>query len=114
MASDTGASSTLRIIGFQVRESHLYNSGCGPNPKSLTSDWGQRPYCRFGHELIQGRAWLVDARRIDEDELRCIVGQDAQLALAGRLWFGRDDGNFLAQIGIHQRRLAHVGPTKIL
>ncbi len=51
---------------------------------------------------------IVNARRVDEDDLRGFAGENAQDAIARGLRLGRDDGNLLAQQRVQQRGLAHV------
>ena len=50
----------------------------------------------------------MNAGRIDEDDLRHVLRQNAQDAIARGLWFRRDNRNFLTQQGVEQGGLAHV------
>jgi hypothetical protein len=52
---------------------------------------------------------LVDARRIDQNDLRVFAIEDALNAIAGGLRFRRDDGDFLADESIDERGFARVG-----
>jgi hypothetical protein len=53
-------------------------------------------------------ARLMDSRRVDEDDLRLWLGEDAQQAIARRLRFRRHDGDFFADEGVDERGLADV------
>ena len=63
---------------------------------------------RADHVLPQRILGRVNARRVDEDDLRGLAGENAQDAIARGLRLGRDDGNLLAQQRVQQRGLAHV------
>ena len=64
---------------------------------------------RLDHDLSQLVEGLVDPRRIHKHDLRAFKRQDSKDPSPRRLRFGRDDGHFLPDVGIHQRRLANVG-----
>jgi hypothetical protein len=51
----------------------------------------------------------VNAGRVHENDLGRLGGENAQLPAAGGLRARRDNGNFLAEEGIEQSGLAHVG-----
>jgi hypothetical protein len=52
------------------------------------------------------------APQVDTDKLGIGGGEDTKLAAAGSLRPGRNGGNLLAEQGIDQGGLAHVGFTK--
>ena len=65
------------------------------------------------------RAGLVNAGRIDKDDLRCRMLALARRhldhsgdAVAGGLRLGGDDGDFFAGEGVEQRAFAGVGPAE--
>jgi hypothetical protein len=51
----------------------------------------------------------VDAGRVYQNDLSVLAVEDALNAIPGGLGFGRDDGDFLADEGIDERRFAGVG-----
>ena len=73
---------------------------------SMPSSGGGR---RVVEPLPHQGARLVDARRVDEDDLRLGPVQHAADLVAGRLRLVRDDRDLLAEDLVEQRRLAHVG-----
>ena len=52
----------------------------------------------------------MDTRRIEKNHLGIGTGQDAKQAVAGRLRLWGNNGDFLAQQLVDQRRFAHVRP----
>ena len=53
----------------------------------------------------------MQARRIDENDLRLLAAADAENAMARRLRLGTDDAHLAIEQCVQQRRLAHVGPA---
>jgi hypothetical protein len=60
-------------------------------------------------ELAEFVARVMYAGRVHEDKLRGLRGEDAELAAARGLRPRRDGGDLLAEQGVDQRGLAHVG-----
>ena len=58
--------------------------------------------------LSEGVVGLMDARRVDEDELEIVARQDGAEAVTGRLGGRGGDGDLLAHDGVQKRRLARV------
>ena len=61
------------------------------------------------HVVAQLGAGGVDAGGIQEHHLPVITGHNAHDAVAGGLGAVGDDGDLLADEGVHQRGLAHIG-----
>ena len=61
--------------------------------------------------LAKAVLWLVEARRVDDHELRVGGVHNRTQTLAGGLRHGTRDGDLLAHTGVDQRRLAHVWPS---
>ena len=66
---------------------------------------------RLVHPLAEPRPRLVQAGRVDEDELRVARGEHAPHGVARGLRVEADDRDRLAQQRIEQRALADVGPA---
>ena len=65
---------------------------------------------QFVHHLAaEGVFRLVDAGRVDENDLRVVAIQDALNAIARGLRLGRNDGDFAADERIDERGFAGVG-----
>ena len=63
----------------------------------------------LNHGFAETAAHLRQARRIHEDGLRVIVGQNADDLIARGLRFGGHDGDFLPEQSVQQCGLARVG-----
>ena len=61
------------------------------------------------HVLAQFVQRAVDAGRVEEEDLRVGLGDDAEDLVARGLRLGRDDGEFLPQQPVEQRGFARVG-----
>ena len=66
---------------------------------------------RFSVRFSAARVLGLEARRVDEDELRAVDGADAGDAVARGLRLARGDADLLADQRVQQRRLADVGPA---
>src|ERR1700723_1600468 len=60
------------------------------------------------HHAAEDVFWLVDARRVDQNNLRVFAVENALDAIASGLRFGGDDGDFLADEGFDERGFARV------
>src|SRR5207244_2585272 len=63
------------------------------------------------HALVHAVGRLVDAGRVEEDDLAVGPVQDGQDAVAGRLRLVGDDRDLVAHQPVDERGLAHVGPA---
>ena len=63
------------------------------------------------HAVVEGAFGLVEARGVEEGELRALAVVDPQDAVPGGLGARRDDGHVLAQDPVEQGGLADVGPA---
>ena len=63
------------------------------------------------HVVSELGARAVEARGVDEDELRIFAVHNGADAVSRRLWLIRYDRDFLADQGVCKRRLADVRPA---
>ena len=63
------------------------------------------------HHAAENVFGLVDAGRVNQDDLGVFAIEDALNAIAGGLRLGRDDGDFLADESIDEGGFARVGAT---
>ena len=71
-------------------------------------DVAQGLISRFIHEFPQLMLWLVDARRVEEDDLTFVVRMDAEDAVARRLGLIGDDRDFMLDDAVDECRLADI------
>ena len=71
-------------------------------------DFLQSALCRLDHVLAELVLWLVDARRVEEDDLGIRLRQDAEDAVLRGLRLIAHDGDLLADQRVDERRLADV------
>lgn len=96
----------------QLSDAPVFGGGRGARVHHEQDHVGiaQRVYSYLDHESAQRRARVMNTWRVHKDDLLVRLGEDAQLAQAGGLRLGADNGELLAEDGVHQRGLAHVGP----
>ena len=68
------------------------------------------PLRRLCHIVAKFVLRLVDARRIEEDDLRVLLGQDAEDTATRRLRLVAHDGDLLSNERVDQRGLADIRP----
>ena len=70
----------------------------------------QSPLRRLCHIVAKLVLRLVYARRVEEDDLRVLLGQDTEDAAARRLRLVAHDGNLLPDERVDQRGFADIRP----
>src|SRR6185437_2250503 len=68
----------------------------------------ERAECSLAHGALQGVLRIQESRRVEEDDLEIVAGEDAEDAVAGGLRFGTNDAEFLADEPVEKGGFAGV------